>query len=82
MEDKLMRELYDRWERVWHEGEHQLIPSCVGPTYIRHDEIGDRTVSREDYAAEIATAQQQRPNTRFVVYDHTFSVTVRGSGSR
>jgi hypothetical protein len=47
MEDKLMRELFDRWERVWHEGEHQLIPSCVGPAYIRHDELGDRTVSRE-----------------------------------
>jgi hypothetical protein len=65
-------ELFDRWERVWHEGQYDLIPSCVGPTYIRHDEKGDRTVTREAYAAEIAKARQERPNTRFVVYDHSF----------
>ena len=28
-----------------------LIPSCVGQVYIRHDEKGDRTVTREAYAA-------------------------------
>jgi len=42
-----MRDLFDRWERVWHEGQYDLIPICVAPTYIRHDEKGDRTVTRE-----------------------------------
>lgn len=42
-----VRDLFDRWERVWHEGQYDLIPSCVGSHYIRHDEKGDRTVTRE-----------------------------------
>jgi hypothetical protein len=63
--ESAMRDLFDRWERVWHEGQYDLIPSCVGPTYIRHDEKGDRT------AAEIAQTRQQGPNFRFVVYDHS-----------
>jgi len=67
-----MVSLFDRWEKVWHEGQHDLIPSCVGPTYIRHDERGDRVVTREDYATEIAQAQKDRPDTRFHVYDHSF----------
>ena len=52
--ESLMRELFDRWERVWHEGQYDLVPACVGTHYIRHDEGGDRTVTREAYAAEIA----------------------------
>jgi hypothetical protein len=39
---------------------------------IRHDEAGDRTVTREPYAAEIAKTRKERPNIRFVVYDHSF----------
>jgi hypothetical protein len=42
------------------------------PNYIRHDEAGDRTVTPESYAAEIAKFRQERPNTRFIAYDHTF----------
>ena len=70
--ESAVRDLFDRWERVWHEGQYDLIPSCVGQTYIRHDEAGDRTVTRDAYAAEIAKTRQERPNTRFVVYDHSF----------
>ena len=40
---QMMRDLFDRWEEVWHEGQYDLIPSCVGSHYIRHDEQGDRT---------------------------------------
>jgi hypothetical protein len=65
-------ELFDRWERVWHEGQYDLIRSCVGSHYIRHDEGGDRTVTREAYAAEIAKIRAERPNIRIVVYDHSF----------
>jgi len=42
----IMRDPFDRWERVWHEGQYDLIAQCVQPRYIRHDEVGDRTVPR------------------------------------
>ena len=71
-QETMLRDLFDRWERVWHEGEYDLISECVPLNYIRHDEAGDRTVTREDYAAEIARTRQERPHLRFVVYDHTF----------
>jgi len=66
------RDLFDRWERVWHEGQYDLISTCIGPAYTRHDEAGDRTVTCEAYAAEIAKTREQRLHLRFVVYDHSF----------
>ena len=72
-EEVTLRELFDRWERVWHEGQYDLIPDCIGPNYIRHDEAGDRTVTREAYEAEIANFRQERPHTRFIAYDHAFN---------
>jgi hypothetical protein len=72
-DEKTMRELFDRWEQVWHEGRHELIPSCVGSHYIRHDEQGDRTVTPERYAAELAAIRQERPDIRVEVYDHSFT---------
>ena len=71
-EDTTVRDLFDRWERVWHEGQYDLISGCVQPNYIRHDEAGDRTVTRAAYAAEIAKIRLERAHLRFVVYDHTF----------
>ena len=68
-----IRDLFDRWERVWHEGEYDLIASCVGSHYIRHDQQGDRTVTREAYAAELAAIRLERPGLRVVVYDHSFT---------
>lgn len=67
-----MRDLFDRWERVWHDGRYDLISGCVSANYIRHDEKGDRTVPREAYAAEIAAIRAERPTIRVVVYDHAF----------
>src|ERR1700722_18963893 len=58
-DESMMRDLFDRWERVWHEGQYDLIPGCVGQSYIRHDENGDRTVTREAYAAELAAIRQE-----------------------
>ncbi|UZE49808.1 nuclear transport factor 2 family protein [Rhodopseudomonas sp. P2A-2r] len=66
-------DLFDRWERVWHDREYDLVPSCVGPIYIRHDENGDRTVTREAYAAELKSVHEARPGILVVVYDHTFT---------
>ncbi len=67
-----LRDLFDRWEQVWHEGRYDLVPACVCPHYIRHDEAGDRTVTREAYAAELAKLRQARPDIRIIVYDHAF----------
>ena len=50
-----------------------MIPDCVGPHYIRHDERGDRTVTRDEYAAELQAAHKDRPGIRVVVYDHSFT---------
>jgi hypothetical protein len=47
-----IRDLFDHWELVWHEAQYDLIPICVGANYARHDEAGDRTVTREAYTAE------------------------------
>jgi hypothetical protein len=71
-DESVLRGLFRRWERVWHEGKYDLVPECVGSHYIRHDEAGDRTVTREAYAAEIAKVREERPNIRVVVYDHSF----------
>jgi hypothetical protein len=70
MSEQTVRQLFDRWERVWHESEHSLVGACVAPVYVRHDEAGTRRVTRSEYALELAAAQRDRPNTRFVVYDH------------
>jgi hypothetical protein len=86
-----LRDLFSRWEQVWHEGRFDLVPGCVAPLYIRHDETGDRTVTREAYAAELAGLRQDRPDMRIIVYDHaigedrawyrfTMRWTDRGSG--
>jgi hypothetical protein len=65
-------DLFNKWERVWHEGAFDLVPDCVGEHYIRHDESGERTVTREAYGKEIAQIQKARPGIRVVVYDHSF----------
>lgn len=69
----VLRDLFDRWEHVWHEGRFDLVPECVAPHYIRHDEAGDRTVTREAYADELARLRRERPDVRIVVYDHSFA---------
>ena len=71
-DESSIRDLFDRWERVWHDGQYDLVPKCVGPHYIRHDEAGNRTVALEAYAAEIAKIREERPDIRVVVYDHSF----------
>ncbi len=66
------KELFDRWEKVWHHGQFELVPDCVCPAYIRHDGKGDRVVSRDDYAAELKQFREDRPGIRVLVFDHAF----------
>ena len=68
-----VRDLFDRWELVWHEEQYDLVAACVAPSYIRHDESGTRRVTPAEYAAELAANRLLRPNTRIVVYDHTLA---------
>jgi hypothetical protein len=72
MPHQVVRDLFDHWELVWHKGHFDLVPLCIAPHYIRHDEQGDRTVTREAYAVEIAKIREERPDIRVVVYDHSF----------
>ncbi|NVD39005.1 ester cyclase [Ensifer sp. HO-A22] len=64
--------LFDRWEKVWHEGQYDLVPDCVCEHYIRHGEGRSRTVARDAYAAELARIRLERPDIRVAVYDHAF----------
>ena len=66
-----LRDLLDRWLRVWHHGEYDLVAGCVAPQYIRHDAVGDRVVTRETYAAEIATTRKALTDLHFIVHDQT-----------
>ncbi|MBW7969931.1 nuclear transport factor 2 family protein [Bradyrhizobium sp. BR 10289] len=68
-----VRDLFDRWERVWHEAQYDLIADCVGSHYVRHDERGDRTVTRDEYTSELRSVHQDRPGIRVVVYDHSLT---------
>lgn len=72
IDEDVTRALFDRWERVWHAGEFDLVPSCVAPIYTRHDHLGDRTVTPDSYAGELAKVRADRPNIRVAVYDHAF----------
>ena len=60
-DESVLRDLFDQWERVWHEGKYDLVPECVGSDYIRHDEAGDRTVTREAYARESPRFERSGP---------------------
>ena len=39
-DNSAMRDLFDRWELVWHEDRHDLVESCVAPAYLRHEAAG------------------------------------------
>ena len=71
-DDSVMRDLFDRWELVWHEDRYDLVSSCVAPAYLRHEAAGDRTVTAESYAGELAKMKADRPGVRVAVYDHLF----------
>ncbi len=71
-DEAITRDLFDRWERVWHEGELELNPGCVAPVYTRHDQAGTRTVTAASYAVELGALRAARPGIRVAVFDHAF----------
>lgn len=69
---RTLPELFDRWEKVWHGKAYDLASDCVADHYIRHDESGDRTATREAYLDEMRGIHAQRPDIRVIVFDHDF----------
>lgn len=67
-------ELFGQWEKVWHEKSYERVPDCVAEKYTRHDENGSRTVTREEYLAEMKGIHTQRPDIRVIVFDHDFGL--------
>lgn len=62
--------LFDRWiSEAWNAGRAELVPELVGPTYVRHEARGSRTVTAAEYAAEVAGIQRALPGVRFLVHD-------------
>ncbi len=70
MSEQSVRNLFDRWERVWHRHAYELVEACLQPVYVRHEGAETRSVTPGEYAAELEAAHKARPNTRIVVYDH------------
>jgi len=68
-----LEKLFKKWESVWHDARLDLVPECIGLTYARHDEQGDRVVSRDEYAAELVKVRAARPDIRVLVYEHEFN---------
>jgi SnoaL-like domain len=69
---KPLRDLFNLWEKVWHEKSYELASDCVAESYTRNDENGTRTVTREEYLAEMKGIHTQRPDIRVVVFGHDF----------
>ena len=69
---RTLPKLFSQWETVWHEKAYNLAPDCVADHYIRHDENGDRTVTRNEYLTEMKGIHAQRPDIRVIVFDHDF----------
>lgn len=73
MTAQTLEELFRKRESVWHDARLDLVPDCVGATYARHDEQGDRVVTCDEYAAELAKVRAARPDIRVLVYGHNFT---------
>ena len=66
---KEVRAIFDRWEEVWHHGKLELVSETVGPSYVRHEPQGTRTVTPEEYREEIAASRKKLPDIRFTMHD-------------
>ena len=53
-EERTNLKTYQLWaEEVWGNGKLELVKQLVAPEYIRHDLMGDRVVTPEEYIEEI-----------------------------
>lgn len=42
-----------QWFDIWNEGKYELLETTIAPIYTRHDPTTNRTVTREQYIAEV-----------------------------
>lgn len=59
-EESVIGNLFDRWERVWHEGQYELAAKCVVQVYTRNNEAGARRAAPEESAVEFSMLIPQR----------------------
>ena len=64
-----VRAIFDRWEEIWHHGKLELVSETVGPSYVRHEPQGTRTVTPEEYREVIAAVRKRLPDVRFTMHD-------------
>jgi hypothetical protein len=64
------RQLFDNWEKVWHDKAYDLAHRCLADEYVRNDENGRRVVDRVAYLDELRSIHAQRPDIRVIVFDH------------
>lgn len=57
------------FDEVWNNGRIELAPDCLCDTYVRHDPQGNRTLTRDEYVAEIARLRGQMPDVRYRIDD-------------
>ena len=63
---------FQRWiDDVWHDGKLDLVKDLVGPTYMRHEAKGTRTVTPAQYKEEIVAALKWLPDMRFIIHECT-----------
>lgn len=63
-------ELFRVWtEEVWNAGLLDRATDCLGDTYTRHDPVGNRTVTREQYIDEIRSFRERFSDIHFTVED-------------
>lgn len=63
---------FEKWiDDVWHAGKLDLVKDLVGPTYVRHEAKGTRTVTPAQYKDEIVAALKWLPDMRFIIHECT-----------
>ena len=69
---KANAETFQKWiDDVWHDGNLALVKDLVGPTYVRHEAKGTRTVTPAEYVDEIIAARKWLPDIRFIIHECT-----------
>jgi predicted ester cyclase len=69
-EGEALLAVLEAWNtEVWQEGNLERVADLVGPSYLRHQATGTRTVTPEEYAAEIGQIRGAMPDIRFHLHD-------------
>ncbi|MEZ4503631.1 MAG: ester cyclase [Dehalococcoidia bacterium] len=65
-------ELMRVWtDEVWNAGNYDRVADCLGETYLRHDQLGNRAVTRDQATAQIQGLRDRVQDLHFWVDDFT-----------